>query len=68
MLVLSRKYQERIVIDERIVVTIVRIGRNNVRVGVEAPTEVQIRRDEVPARVRPVPTSAPDTQATRPAC
>ena len=37
MLVLSRKLNERIVIDGGIVVTVVKIDRNQVRLGIEAP-------------------------------
>ena len=37
MLVLSRKLNEKIVIDGGIVVTVVKIDRNQVRLGIEAP-------------------------------
>ncbi|HEX8201346.1 MAG TPA: carbon storage regulator, partial [Isosphaeraceae bacterium] len=37
MLVLSRKLNEKIVIDGEIVVTVVKIDRNQVRIGIEAP-------------------------------
>lgn len=36
MLVLSRKMSERILIGDEISITIVRIGPNSVRIGVEA--------------------------------
>lgn len=47
MLVLSRKAGERILIGDDVVVTIVRIGPNNVRVGIEAPKELPIVREEL---------------------
>ena len=47
MLVLSRKPNEKIVINGDIVVTIVRIDRNQVRIGIQAPSEVPIHREEV---------------------
>ena len=47
MLVLSRKLNEKIVIDGNIVVTIVKVDRNTVRLGIEAPREVQVRREEL---------------------
>jgi len=47
MLVLSRKPGERIHIGDDIVVTIVRIGPNNVRVGIEAPKDLNIVREEL---------------------
>jgi len=47
MLVLSRKRNESIVIDERIVITVVDIRGDKVRLGIEAPKEVAIHREEV---------------------
>ncbi len=52
MLVLSRKLNEKIVIDGGIVLTVVKIDRNQVRIGIEAPGHVQIFREEIaPAQV-----------------
>lgn len=48
MLVLSRKTNERILIGEKIALTVVRIGPNTVRIGIDAPRDVNIRRHEVP--------------------
>lgn len=50
MLVLSRKPGERILIGNDITVTIVRIGPNNVRVGIDAPRDLNIVREELCAR------------------
>jgi len=47
MLVLSRKPGERILIGEDIAVTVVRIGPNTVRLGIEAPRNMNIVRDEL---------------------
>ena len=47
MLVLSRKPGESITIDENIVVTIVEICADKVRLGIEAPKEVKVHRQEV---------------------
>ncbi len=47
MLVLSRKKNQRIVISENIVITIVEIRGDKVRVGIEAPREISVHRDEV---------------------
>lgn len=53
MLVLSRKPGERILIGENVTVTIVRIGPNTVRLGIDAPRDLNIVREELcqPARV-----------------
>ena len=47
MLVLSRKSGERILIGEDIKITIVRIGPNSVRIGVDAPGQYSIVREEL---------------------
>ncbi|MCA9076033.1 MAG: carbon storage regulator [Planctomycetaceae bacterium] len=47
MLVLSRKPGERIMIGDEIAVTIVRIGPNSVRIGIEAPRDMNIVREEL---------------------
>jgi carbon storage regulator len=50
MLVLSRKESQRIRLGDSIVVTIVKISGDKVRVGIEAPTEILVLRDELEAR------------------
>jgi carbon storage regulator CsrA len=55
MLVLSRKQDSSIHIGPDIRVTILGIRRNQVRVGIEAPTAIPVWRDEVLARARPSP-------------
>lgn len=52
MLVLSRKKNESIVIDERIVITVVEIRGDKVRLGIEAPREVPVHRSEVHAAIQ----------------
>lgn len=52
MLVLSRRIGERICIGEGIVVTVVRIHGDKVRLGIDAPLEVPVHREEVFRRVR----------------
>lgn len=47
MLVLTRKPGEEILIGEDVKVTIVRIGPNTVRIGIEAPREMRILRTEL---------------------
>jgi carbon storage regulator len=52
MLVLSRKLNEKIVIDGGIIVTVVKIDRNQVRLGIEAPEHVGVFREEIAAGAR----------------
>ena len=47
MLVLSRKVGERILIGDNISVTVVRVAQGTVRIGVEAPEELAIVREEL---------------------
>jgi len=47
MLVLSRKKDESIIINDNIVVTVVDIRGDKVRLGFDAPKEVPIHRREV---------------------
>jgi carbon storage regulator len=47
MLVLSRKLNEKIVIDGGIVVTVLKIDRNQIRLGIEAPGHVRVLREEI---------------------
>jgi carbon storage regulator len=47
MLVLSRKRDERIVIGDNIVITVVEVRGDKVRLGIDAPTEVPVHRQEV---------------------
>jgi carbon storage regulator len=47
MLVLSRKLNEKIIIDGEIVVTVVKIDRNQVRIGIEAPGHIPVYREEI---------------------
>lgn len=46
-MVLSRKEAERIRLGDSIVVTIIRIGGDKVRLGIEAPDDVLVLRDEL---------------------
>jgi carbon storage regulator len=47
MLVLSRKPTERIKLGDSIVVTVVRVSGDKVRLGIEAPPDVVVLRDEL---------------------
>jgi carbon storage regulator len=47
VLVLSRKVGERILIGDKIAITVVKIGHGGVRIGIEAPTELAVVREEL---------------------
>ena len=50
MLVLSRRERERIKLGDSIIVTVVRVAGDKVRLGIEAPPEVLVLRDELDPR------------------
>jgi carbon storage regulator len=47
MLVLSRKEAQRIRLGDSIVITVVRIGGDKVRLGIQAPKDMLVLRDEL---------------------
>ena len=66
MLVLSRKRNESIVINNDITIVVVEIRGDKVRLGVEAPKEVPVHRREVYDAIKrhdaeSAPSSEPDT-------
>ncbi len=75
MLVLSRKKNQSIVINGNIVITVVNVKGGKVHLGVEAPREVSVHREEVfdsiasdqRSRSHP-PDQRPEAQALRAAC
>jgi carbon storage regulator len=50
MLILARKQGDRIVIGDNIVVTVLKIRGKDVKLGVDAPADVKIRREETDER------------------
>jgi carbon storage regulator len=67
MLVLSRKESQRIRLGDSIVVTIVKISGDKVRVGIEAPSDVLVLRDELEVRTGAAPSAAAPESGTTPA-
>ena len=47
MLVLSRKKSEKIKLGDSIEITVVRVSGNKVRIGIRAPTDVSVLRQEL---------------------
>ena len=47
MLVLSRKRNESVIINDNIVVTVIDVRGDKVRSGIEAPRDVSVHRQEV---------------------
>lgn len=61
MLVLSRKERQRIKVGDSIVVTVVRVAGDRVRLGIEAPDDVLVLREELDAGTSPGSASPSST-------
>lgn len=57
MLILSRKVDEEIVIGDNVRIMIVAISGGKVRLGIEAPKEIQVNRSEWKPRVKDITPS-----------
>lgn len=72
MLVLSRQRDESIIIGDHIVITVVDVRGDKVRLGIDAPKEVPVHRQEVYEAIqrentRAAKTPAPDAARETPA-
>lgn len=67
MLVLSRKKNESIVINDDITIVVVEIRGDKVRLGVEAPKEVPVHRNEVYEAIRRNQEAAEPSNSSQPA-
>lgn len=60
MLVLSRRPNESIVINDKIVITVIEIRGDKVRLGIEAPRDVPVHRSEVYSAIQRAESEASD--------
>jgi carbon storage regulator len=51
VLVLTRRIGEKIVIGENVTVTILGAKGNHIRIGIEAPRDIQVNREEIFQRI-----------------
>jgi carbon storage regulator len=69
MLVLSRKVGEKILIGDNVSITVVRVQGDKVRIGVEAPEDVVVLREEIKDRDDlPVAIKAPQEAPQEDSC
>jgi len=52
MLILSRRVGESLIIDQDVKVHVLGVSGNQIRIGIEAPKEVTVHRDEVYKRIK----------------
>ena len=52
MLILTRKVGEALMIGEEVTVTVMEVKGNQVRIGIKAPRDVEVHREEIYERVQ----------------
>ena len=62
MLVVTRKRDERLIIGNEIEIQVLRIGRDNVRLGIKAPAHISIYRHEIYEAIKNQNVSAVESQ------
>jgi carbon storage regulator len=63
MLVLSRKHGQSIVVGDEITITVVAIGRGRVQLGVSAPFDTTVHREEIQRRIQAKERATRELQA-----
>jgi len=51
MLILTRRVGEKLVIGENVTITVLGVKGNQIRIGIDAPHEVQVHREEIFQRI-----------------
>ena len=52
MLILTRRVNESLMVGDQVTVTVLAVKGNQVRIGIDAPKEVQVHREEIYDRLQ----------------
>lgn len=52
MLILTRRVQEALIINDNVTITVLSVKGNQVRLGIDAPRDVEVHREEIYHRVK----------------
>ena len=63
MLILTRRVGETIVIGDDVIITVLGIKGNQVRIGINAPKDVSVHREEIYQRIQQEKNTTPATAA-----
>lgn len=66
MLILTRRVGETIVIGDDVIITVLGIKGNQVRIGINAPKDVSVHREEIYQRIQNEKKEAPAAAASAP--
>ena len=63
MLILTRRVGETVMVGSEVTVTVLGVKGNQVRLGINAPKDVAVHREEIFERIKAEHATAPDTAA-----